>query len=84
MSEERDKLILMLLDKIEKLQLELSIVKAESNINSQKIMDSEKSKAMALSTLAKESGNVELTNDTKEMISRTVDLIIKYGQLKGI
>lgn len=84
MSEERDKLILMLLDKIEKLQVELSVVKAEKISSDQRVANVDSSKAMALSALAKESSNVELTNDTRDMIRRTVDLIIKYGKLQGM
>jgi chaperonin cofactor prefoldin len=80
-SEDKDKLIVTLLQRVQSLEAELSKAKKDSEEEIGKLREQ---KAQSLSSLVKASREHELSSEDKEILNKVADLIIQYGKRVGI
>lgn len=81
MSEDKDKLIVTLLQRVTSLEAELSRNKQDSDKELEKLKEQ---KSQSLSNLVKTSKAHELSDQDKDTLNQVADLIIKYGKQVGI
>lgn len=81
MSEDKDKLIVTLLQRVTSLEAELSKNKQDSEKEIEKLKEQ---KSQSLSNLVRTSKAHELSEEDKDTLNQVADLIIKYGRKIGI